>query len=124
MKAARIVRREFPRWLRLWYWLTLPRVSRTRSRWQKSRAGSRAEFFGILLLVGLAVGLALFKPDLPQWVPPSYAAGDVPDRTAALRWYSAVMLPVIFAALLASEPSGEMVCRYVPDRVFQLACER
>ena len=73
LTAAHVVR-DRPAWLRLWHWVTLPRA-RAAQRFYPRRRYSRDDPTGFLILlaiVGIVFVLAVLKPDLPPWLPPSF----------------------------------------------------
>ena len=68
--AAAVLVLDRPWRLRVWHWLTLPRPVPPRRRY----ASRRDDPFGLvvaLLVVGLVLGLAILRPDLPPWLPSS-----------------------------------------------------
>ena len=67
-KAARMILWS-PWYLRVWYWLMLPRPQRAPKRWRRARHSWSGDLV-LVVIVGLVLaGLIVFKPDVPEWIP-------------------------------------------------------
>lgn len=71
--AAAVLVLNRPRWLRVWHWITLPRPQAPRRYYPgpRYRRDDPTGFLILLAVIGIVFVLAILKPDLPPWLPPS-----------------------------------------------------